>query len=88
MSVLGNAVHTAAGSKPFGALTVDEVRARAAELDYTTGWGPMARVGPVARAWADLGARMEAAGAATVADLDAETVSALAGPLWVTGPPV
>ena len=88
MSVLENSVHTGEGSKPFGALRLDEVRARATELREATGLGPMARVGPVARAWADLASRMESAGAATVADLDAEVVSALAGPLWVTGPPV
>ena len=88
MSVLENAVHTAAGSKPFGELTVDDVRARAAELREATGWGPMARVAPVARAWAELASRMESAGSATVAELDDAVVTELAGPLWVTGPPV
>ena len=88
MSVLENAVHTADGNKPFGELTLDDVRARAAELRAATGWGPMARVGPVARAWADLAAHMTSASAATVADLDPEVVDKLAGPLWITGPPV
>jgi hypothetical protein len=41
------------------------------------------RVAPVARAWADLARRMEAAGAATVADLDRATVAELAAPLWI-----
>ena len=85
-AVLAESVHTEGGPKPFGEMTADEVRARADELRAVTGWGPTARVGPVAVAWRELGRAMEAAGAATVADLDPETVVGLAGKLWVVPP--
>jgi hypothetical protein len=83
-AILSRPVHVGGADKPFGALTHDEVRARAQELQQATGWGPMMRVAPVARAWADLAQRMQAAQAATVADLDSATIEALARPLWIT----
>lgn len=46
----------------------------------------MARVGPVARAWGELSRAMDAAGAATVADLDPAVITELAGKLWVVPP--
>jgi hypothetical protein len=73
-------------SKPFGELTAAEVAERAADLRSATGWGPTARVGPVAAAWADLARAMEAAGAATVADLDPGDVAARAERLWIVPP--
>ena len=86
MSVLETSVHVPGGAKPFGELTRAEVVARAAELQAAVGFGPTARVASVARAWAELGRRMESAGAATVADLDEPTVAALAEALWVVAP--
>jgi hypothetical protein len=83
-AILSRPVHVAGASKPFGALTQQEVADRAEELHAAAGWGPTMRVKPVARAWSDLARRMEQAGAATVADLDSTTVAALAAPLWVT----
>jgi hypothetical protein len=85
-AILAERVHASGGTKPFGEMTVAEVRERADELRAATGWGPTARVGPVARAWAELGRAMNAAGAATVADLDSAVVAELAGKLWVVPP--
>jgi hypothetical protein len=82
--VLDRPVHVPGGNKPFGELTRAEVAARAQELKDATGWGPTMRVAPVARAWADLARAMDAAQADSVADLDAETLQALAEPLWIS----
>jgi hypothetical protein len=71
---------------PFGELTVDQVRARADELRAAIGWGPTARVAPVARAWRELTMAMERAGAETVSELDPEQVVELAPRLWVVPP--
>jgi hypothetical protein len=49
-AILAERVHASGGTKPFGEMTVAEVRERADELRAATGWGPTARVGPVARA--------------------------------------
>jgi hypothetical protein len=84
--VLAEPVHAGGESKPFGTMTADEVRARGEELRAVTGWGPTARVGPVARAWVQLSRAMDAAGAKTVADLDPAVVTELAGKLWVVPP--
>jgi hypothetical protein len=82
--VLDRPVHVAGGDKPFGELTREEVANRAQELKEATGWGPTMRVAPVARAWAELARAMEAVQADSVADLDAETLEALAEPLWIS----
>ena len=79
-------MHAGGVDKPFGELTLDEVRARAAELGAAAGWGPTARVAGVARAWRELGALMAESGAATVADLGADTAAAVAERLWVVPP--
>jgi hypothetical protein len=86
MSVLETQVFAGNGYKPFGEFTVSEVRGRAAELQQATGWGPTARVGAVARAWAELARAMSAAGAATVAELGPEAAADHAERLWVTPP--
>ena len=70
-AVLAERVHASGGTKPFGEMTAAEVHERADE------------VGAVARAWAELERAMDAAGAATVADLDPAAVTELAGRLWV-----
>jgi hypothetical protein len=79
-------VSAAGGDKPFGEFTVADVRARAAELRGAAGWGPTARVAPVARGWAELARAMDAAGAATVADLDPARAEEFARRLWVVPP--
>ena len=82
--MLDRPVHVPGGAKPFGELTQPEVAARAQELREATGWGPTMRVAPVARAWAELARAMDAGQAHCVADLDAETLEALAEPLWIS----
>jgi len=82
--VLDRPVHVPGGDKPFGELTREEVANRAQELKDATGWGPMMRIAPVARAWADLARAMDEQAAATVAGLDRETIEKLARPLWIT----
>jgi hypothetical protein len=72
-------------TKPFGTLTAAEVRARADELSAAVGWGPTARVAPVARAWGALARQMDEAHAATVTDLG-EDAAAAAERLWVVPP--
>jgi hypothetical protein len=71
---------------PFGELTLDHARARADELKAAIGFGPTARVAPVARAWRELAMAMERAGAATVSELDPQQVVELAPRLWVVPP--
>ena len=73
------------GSKPFGAFTLADVRARAAELSSVVGFGT-ARVAGVARGWSELARAMEATGAATVADLGPERCAEFARKLWVVPP--
>lgn len=83
---LATQVHVAGGSKPFGQLTVNEVGAHAAELRSAAGWGPMARVAPVAMAWANLHRQMHEAGARTVADLDPAALAGRLEALWIVMP--
>ena len=84
--VLGRPVHTAGGEKPFGSLTVDDVRTRASELAAAGGWGPTARVVPVARAWSELARAMDDAGATTVGELPAGVAAELGRRAWVVPP--
>ena len=61
-------------------------RARAAELRAATGLGHRSRVSAVAAAWDALAAAMRERGAATVAELDPETVAERAEALWIVPP--
>jgi hypothetical protein len=72
--------------RPFGELTATDAEGRAAELRSLAGFGPTMRVRPVAMAWGELAKLMGERGAATVSDLDAETVAEYARKLWVTQP--
>jgi hypothetical protein len=85
-SILAEKIHAGGETKPFGEVTLGEVKERAAELRSATGWGPMARVAPVARAWGELATTMEANGAAKVSDLDLALVAERAEPLWIRPP--
>jgi hypothetical protein len=78
-------VSIAKSGKPFGDLTLDEVRTRAAELTEAVGWGPTAKVRPVAQAWQALATAMESEGAATVRALG-DTATDMARALWVIPP--
>jgi hypothetical protein len=85
-AILAERVHAGGETKTFGEVTLEDVKERAAELRSAVGWGPTARVAPVARAWAELATTMEAAGAAKVSDLDLEVVAERVEPLWIRPP--
>jgi hypothetical protein len=84
--VLTETVYAGGSSKPFGELTLDEVRARADELRDAAGFGPTARVLPVAMAWRELSRQMETDGARLVSDLDPAAVAERAEALWIVPP--
>lgn len=84
--ILSTSIFINGANRPFGQLSLDEVRGRADELRAATGWGPMARVAPVARAWRELALEMERHGAGAVHELDAALLSELAPQLWVVLP--
>jgi hypothetical protein len=72
--------------KPFGEFTVADVTARADELKAATGWGPTARVGGVARAWAELARAMAQAGVDRVGELEPAAAEEHARRTWVVPP--
>jgi hypothetical protein len=84
--ILDQTVFSRGANRPFGDLTLADVRARADELRAAVGWGPTARVAPVALAWRELTMALERTGVATVRELDPEVVSELAPRLWVVPP--
>jgi hypothetical protein len=84
--ILEQQVYIREANRPFGELTADDARSRADELRAAVGWGPTARVAPVAQAWRELSIAMDRAGAATAGDLDPEVLVKLAPRLWVTLP--
>ena len=84
--ILEQQVYIDGANRPFGSLTPDDVRSRADELRAAVGWGPTARVAPVAQAWRELSITMDRAGAATVAAVEADALLKLAPRLWVTLP--
>ncbi|MGI8428796.1 MAG: hypothetical protein ACR2OB_05700 [Solirubrobacteraceae bacterium] len=73
-------------NRPFGNLTLEDARERADELKAATGFGPTARVAPVARAWRELMMALERTSAPTVGELDPDLVVELAPRLWVVPP--
>jgi hypothetical protein len=84
--ILDQLVYVRAENRPFAELTVDDVRSRADELRAAVGFGPTARVAPVAQAWRELSMVMDRAGASTVGAVDPEVLVKLAPRLWVTLP--
>ncbi|HYB29142.1 MAG TPA: hypothetical protein VEF89_21190 [Solirubrobacteraceae bacterium] len=84
--ILGQPIYIGGANRPFGELTRDDVFTRADELRAAVGWGPTARVAPVAQAWRELALAMERAGAASVGALDPELLGTLAPRLWVRLP--
>jgi hypothetical protein len=85
-TILAESVFAGGRSKPFGELTLNEVTARADELRGVAGFGPTARVAPVAMAWGELGRTMQAAGAERVSELDPAAVVDRAEALWIVPP--
>ena len=65
--ILYQEVFIRGANRPFGEITTDDARSRADELRAAVGWGPTARVAPVAQAWRELSMAMERASAATAA---------------------
>ena len=84
--LLAEPVFAQGGTRPFGELTRAHVRERADELRAVTGWGPTARVAPIARAWRELAVIMERSGAGVVAELAEEELLRLGHSLWVLTP--
>ena len=84
--VLAASVFSDGRDRPFRELTVAAVAARAAELRQGAGLGHRSRVAAVAAAWDALAAEMRERGAATVADLDPQTVAERAEALWIVPP--
>jgi hypothetical protein len=85
-AALATPVNVGTAERRFGEMTVAEVEAQAAELRGVGGWGPLQRVVPVARAWAELAGTMREAKADRVAELDPEAVLAYAERTWVVPP--
>jgi hypothetical protein len=84
--ILAQEIFIRGANRPFGELTPDDARSRADELRAAIGFGPTARVAPVAQAWRELSIALDRAGAATVAELDGDVLVGLAPRLWVTLP--
>ena len=84
--ILTQNVFIRGANRPFGELTPVDARSRADELRAAVGWGPTARVAPVAQAWRELSIAMDRVGAATVGELDPDVLLKLAPRLWVTLP--
>jgi hypothetical protein len=84
--ILGQAISVSGKNVAFGELTLDDVRRRADELRAAVGFGPTARVAPVAQAWRELVMAMERAGAGTVRELDPDLVVELGPRMWVVPP--
>ena len=84
--ILATPVFIRGANRPFGELTLDDVGSRADELRAAIGWGPTARVAPVAQAWRQLSMEMHRAGATRVRELDPDVLGGLARNLWVVLP--
>ncbi len=84
--ILDQQVFIRGANRPFGEVTTDDARSRADELSAAVGFGPTARVAPVARAWRELAMAMDRAGASAVGELEPDVLVDLAPRLWVTLP--
>jgi hypothetical protein len=84
--ILEQQVFIDGANRTFGSLTAEDARVHAGALRAAVGWGPTARVAPVAQAWRELSLAMDRAGAGMVKDLDPEVLVELAPRLWVTLP--
>jgi hypothetical protein len=79
-------IYVRGANRPFAELTVEDARTRADELRAAVGFGPTARIAPVAMAWRELSIAMERAGATRVSELPDALVTELAPKLWVVPP--
>ena len=84
--ILEQQVFIRGANRPFGELTRDDASARADELRAAVGFGPTARVAPVAQAWRELAIALDRTGASTVGELEPDVLVDLAPRRWVTLP--
>jgi Fe-Mn family superoxide dismutase len=84
--ILARTVSIAGVECVFGEIDKESAQKQAAELKALQGWGPMAKVGSIARAWKELANTLDKRDAATVAELDATTIITAATDLWVIPP--
>lgn len=84
--VLGQTIFIRGANRPFGEVTREDAEFRGAELKATVGFGPTARVAPIANAWRELARELQQAGVETVGELPRETVLAYAPKLWIVPP--
>jgi len=84
--ILERPVSISGKQRVFGELTLDDARTQSSELGALAGWGPMAKVGSIARAWTELAKNLEGRGAATVADLEPPMIKQAALDLWIIAP--
>jgi hypothetical protein len=84
--ILRQTVFVGDANVPFGELTVDDARSQADRLRAAVGWGPTARVAPVALAWRELASAMERTSTATVSGLGAQMLLEIAPRLWIVPP--
>ena len=84
--ILEQTVFIGGANRTFGSLTADDARSHADELRAAVGWGPTARVAPVAQAWRELSLAMDGAGAGVVGELEPDVLAELAPRLWVSLP--
>jgi hypothetical protein len=84
--ILTTTVFLDGANRPFGELTGEEIRARADELRSAVGFGPTARIAPVAQAWRELSIALANGAVGTVAELDPGFVAEIAPKLWIVPP--
>ena len=84
--ILATSVYVDGANRAFGELTGEQTRARADELRSAVGWGPTARVAPVAQAWRELSIAIERDRVCTVSELDPGVVAEMAPRLWIMPP--
>ena len=85
-AILRQTVFVRDANVPFGELTVGDARSQADRLRAAVGWGPTARVAPVALAWRELANAMERDSATTVSDLAGQMLVEIAPRLWIVPP--
>jgi len=84
--MLKQTVFIRGANRPFGEVTREDAQFRGAELKATVGWGPTAKVAPIARAWRELSMELDSAGVNTVGELPRETVLSFGPKCWVVPP--
>lgn len=67
----------------FGELNAEQARGLAAELGSAGTWGPMAKVGSVARSWEELAEAIESSEAGKVSELTDAQILEFAARLWI-----